>query len=42
MIFSNGAMAVGGVVSQKVIRSDVVMPPGALYCQDESTRKNDV
>ena len=30
MIFSNGAVAIGGVVSQSVICSDGVMPPGVL------------
>ena len=28
MIFSNGAVAVAGVVSRSVIRSDGIMPPG--------------
>ena len=30
MIFPSGAMAVGGAVSQSVIRSDGVMPSGVL------------
>ena len=30
MIFRSGVMAVGGVVSQSVIRSDGAMPPGVL------------
>ena len=30
MVFSNGAMAAGGVVSGRVIRSDGELPPGVL------------
>ena len=30
MIFPSGAMAVGGIVSRSVIRSDGKMPPGVL------------
>ena len=40
MVFSNGAMAAGGIVSGRVIRSDGELPPGVL--QDEHARQNSV
>ena len=42
MVFSNGPMAAGGVVSGRVIRSDGEFPPGVLNCQDEHARPNGV
>ena len=39
MIFPSGGMAVGGVVSQSVIRSDSVMPPGVLLSEKAHKKK---
>ena len=43
MVFSNGAMAAGGVVSGRVIRPDGELPPGVLLPdQYEHARHNGV
>ena len=39
MIFPSGAMALGGVVSQSVIGSDGVMPPGLFLSGKARKRK---
>ena len=39
MIFPSGAMAVGGIVSRSVIRSDGMMPPGVRPTVRRSTQE---